>query len=69
MVDQRPGDGYPLLLAAGKLVDVAPLKPFEVDQLQHLPHPLFAPDSGILRNFRPNSTFSYTFKCGNKAYR
>ena len=42
MVDQCPGDGYPLLLAAGKLVDVAPFKPFEVDQLQHLPHPLFA---------------------------
>ena len=41
LVHQGTGDGYPLLLAAGKLVDPALAVPFQVHQLQHGLHLLF----------------------------
>ena len=39
-VHQGPGDGHPLLLAAGELVDAAVLKALEAHHFQHLQHPL-----------------------------
>ena len=39
-VDKGPGDGHPLLLAAGELVRPPVLKALEADGLQHLQHPL-----------------------------
>ena len=39
-VHKGPGDGHPLLLAAGELVRPPVLKALEADGLQHLQHPL-----------------------------
>ena len=39
-VDQRPGNGDPLLLPAGELAAAPVLEALEADHLQHLQHPL-----------------------------
>ena len=39
-VHQRPGDGHPLLLSAGELVNAALFKALQADHLQHFRHPL-----------------------------
>ena len=39
LVDQGPGDGHPLLLAAGELGDLSVLKAPEADDVQHLLDP------------------------------
>ena len=53
MVHQGAGDGHPLLLAAGQAADGGLFIARQVDQPQHLLHPL--PDLGLGQLFQPEA--------------
>ena len=58
-VHQSAGDGHPLLLAAGKLVDTAAVKALQADHLQHFGDALA---DLFLRHFRDTQAEGNVFK-------
>ena len=65
-VDQRAGEGDPLLLPAGELGRLAVGQVPQLDQVEPVGHPrgdVASPASAC----SPNATFSPTVRCGNSA--
>ena len=67
-IDERPGQGDALLLAARQLVGAPPLVAGQVDELERLADP--ADDLRLwprASRLSPNATLSPTSRCGNSA--
>ena len=64
---QAAGQRDALLLAAGELVGIAASRPVRLTSASVSSTCFFACAAGILRSFRPNTTFSYTVLCGHTA--